>query len=242
MTSPRKRRPHGKPRSVGRRVRNQAGCRSSSGLSSGSESRDRIECPTLRRRCRSVGPRAGRPELPLYVSHGERVSGCHRDAPTMKWRRCRWRDGRGAIIRAWWFVGRHARSLLHFAQRDPGVEGGGDESAAQHVGPGTLHAALETDGRRQHESQHHGIPRREPRSGMAHNDPTRAKKIGQIRDRFNSGETCSPERSSLIKGYQLLNPRHPAAGSVPPPARRSARNRRSSRERHGSARASTHPA
>jgi hypothetical protein len=62
--------------------------------------------------------------------------------------------------------------------------------------------------------------------------------IGSIRAR-----PCSPERSSLIKGsYQLLSPRHPAAGSVPPPARRSARNRRSSQDCRGSARASPHRA
>ena len=42
MTSPRKRRPRGKPPSAGTRVRNQAACRSSNGLSSGSESKDRI--------------------------------------------------------------------------------------------------------------------------------------------------------------------------------------------------------
>src|SRR5262245_23642669 len=63
----------GSRRLLGRRVRNQAACRSSSGLSSGSESRDRIECRDLRRRCRTVGPPAGPTETAVARFSGERV-------------------------------------------------------------------------------------------------------------------------------------------------------------------------
>jgi hypothetical protein len=68
---------------------------------------------------------------------------CHRAAPAMKWRRCRWRGGRErprAVI-PHRFVG--ASSLLHFAQRDPGVEGA-VMNPRRSTGPGQQALSLRT--------------------------------------------------------------------------------------------------
>jgi hypothetical protein len=64
----------GSRRLLGRRVRNQAACRSSSGLSSGSESRDRIVS-----HCECVTAKAGPPTVKMghnreCSEHANRVS------------------------------------------------------------------------------------------------------------------------------------------------------------------------
>jgi hypothetical protein len=55
---------------LGRRVRNQAACRSSSGLSSGSESRNRIECRISGAAVDLSARRPGAQNLPLRKSRG----------------------------------------------------------------------------------------------------------------------------------------------------------------------------
>ena len=58
-------------------------------------------------------------------------------APADRWRRSRWRDGRGILgpgRTASSFGDRHARRLLGVSEWDAGVEGGGDERMPQGVG------------------------------------------------------------------------------------------------------------
>jgi uncharacterized protein YndB with AHSA1/START domain len=210
----------GSRRLLGRRVRNQAACRSSSGLSSGSESRDRIECRDLRRRCRTVGPPAGRTELPLRASHATFHLERTYDAPVTRV----WKALSDESAKQRWFGGTPGRWEL--LERHMDVRVGGSERLKGRWEGGVISTFDAT--------YHDVIPNeRLVYSYVMHLDDRKISvSLATMQLKAEGGQTTLKisEQGAFLDGYDDAGSREHGTGASPRCARRIAKGRSASRD------------